>query len=153
MIGAALAQPDLPVSRLPVLGARERAGLVAGWMGGGSDYGETRSLHRLVAEQVDRTPDAEAVCAGSTRLTYAELDRASNRLAHALIDAGCRTESVVGIALERSCELVVALLAALKTGAAFMPLDVSASVRAHPDDAGWLRLPRLSSPIRREPRA
>ena len=80
-------------------------------------------LHELVEMQVDRTPDAVAVVDERSSLTYAELDTRANRLAHWLNGRGVRPDSRVGIALPRSVDLVVAMLAALKAGAAWLPLD------------------------------
>ena len=74
-------------------------------------------------EQVARTPDAPALVFGQERLSYAELNRRANRLAHRLIEAGVGPDVLVGVALERSVEMVVSLLAVLKAGGAYVPLD------------------------------
>ncbi|MFG1677079.1 amino acid adenylation domain-containing protein [Micromonospora sp. NPDC049282] len=80
-------------------------------------------LHRMVAGQAARTPDAEAVRHGDTALSYRDLDRAANRLARVLLAAGVARADRVGVCLPRTPDLVVALLAVLKTGAAYVPLD------------------------------
>ncbi|HEX9668823.1 MAG TPA: AMP-binding protein, partial [Thermoanaerobaculia bacterium] len=82
-----------------------------------------RCLHELVAAQAARTPRAEAVAFAGSSLTYRELDRAANRLAQRLRRLGAGPEAIIAVALERSLELPVALLAALKAGAAYLPLD------------------------------
>ncbi len=81
------------------------------------------SLHALVEAQVRRSPDAVAVICGERRLTYAELNSAANRLARLLMRRGAGPDRLVGVALPRSAELVVALLAVLKAGAAYLPVD------------------------------
>ncbi|MCZ7438683.1 amino acid adenylation domain-containing protein [Micromonospora sp. WMMC241] len=80
-------------------------------------------LHRMLAAQAARTPDAEAVRRGDATLTYRDLDRAANRLARVLLAAGVARGDRVGVCLPRTPELVVALLAVLKAGAAYVPLD------------------------------
>ncbi|MET7967650.1 amino acid adenylation domain-containing protein [Micromonospora sp. NPDC005305] len=80
-------------------------------------------LHRMVAAQAARTPDAEAVRHGDRALSYRELDEAANRLARVLLRRGVTREDRVGVCLPRTPELVVALLAVLRAGAAYVPLD------------------------------
>ncbi|MFD1832035.1 non-ribosomal peptide synthase/polyketide synthase [Streptomyces desertarenae] len=82
-----------------------------------------RTLPEVFREQAARTPDAPAVLAGAERLTYRQLDERSNRLARLLVDAGAGPERFVALALPRTAELVVALLAVLKSGAAYLPVD------------------------------
>src|SRR5262249_40414027 len=81
------------------------------------------SFPALFEAQVERSPQATALVFEDTALTYAELNARANRLVHYLISLGAGPESLVGIALERSVELVVALLGTLKAGAAYLPLD------------------------------
>jgi len=83
---------------------------------------ESFSVPERFSEQVARTPDAIAVSAGETRLTYRELDQRANQLAHRLIALGVRQDDRVAILLERSIDLVVAILATVKSGAAYVPL-------------------------------
>ncbi|HYE40489.1 MAG TPA: condensation domain-containing protein, partial [Ramlibacter sp.] len=80
-------------------------------------------VHRQIEQQVRRTPEAIALVYGNQQLSYAELNRRANRLAHRLIELGVGPEVRVGLALERSVEMVVALLAVLKAGGAYVPLD------------------------------
>jgi amino acid adenylation domain-containing protein len=82
-------------------------------------------LHHLIEAQAQRTPEAPAVVFEGDELTYRELDRRANRLAHRLQALGVGPETLVGIHLERSAEMVVGLLAALKAGGAYLPLDPS----------------------------
>ena len=83
----------------------------------------TTTLMELFEAQVERTPEAMALSFGQQRLSYAELNGQANRVAHYLMAKGIGRESLVGIALERSPEMVVAIVGVLKTGAAYVPLD------------------------------
>ena len=87
------------------------------------EYPGEALLHGLIEEQVHRTPDAVAVVFEGASLTYSELERLSNQLAHCLLSKGVRTDSLVGVCMERSLEMVVALVGVLKAGAAYVPLD------------------------------
>ena len=80
-------------------------------------------VHELIGAQARRTPDAAAVISGTAQLTYGELDRWCNQVAHRLIAAGVGPGALVGVCLERSFELVVALVAIWKAGGAYVPLD------------------------------
>ncbi|MFI0819508.1 non-ribosomal peptide synthase/polyketide synthase [Streptomyces sp. NPDC021098] len=122
LLEAAAAGPDRPISAFGLTGAAERERLLGTWNGAVSPLPPT-TLPRAFEEQAARTPDAVAVTDGGTDLTYAELNARANRLAHALIGRGAGPEQVVAVALPRSAGLVVALLAVLKAGAAYLPLD------------------------------
>src|SRR5437764_435628 len=80
-------------------------------------------IHDLFETQVKRTPQATAVVSGAERVSYAQLNRKANRLAHYLRRNGVKPEDRVGICAERGVEMVVALLAVLKAGGAYVPLD------------------------------
>ncbi|MGW0822974.1 amino acid adenylation domain-containing protein [Streptomyces sp. NPDC002845] len=122
MADMADADPDLPVGMLDVLSADERRCLLG--MGDATAAGVPAApVPRLFEEQVRRTPDAAAVVADGTTVTYGELNARANRLAHALAARGIGVEDVVALALPRSSELVVAVLAVLKAGAAYVPVD------------------------------
>ncbi|MFL9869976.1 condensation domain-containing protein, partial [Paraburkholderia fungorum] len=90
-----------------------------------ADYGETLPVHRVIEAQVRSTPDAQAVLFGDTALTYAELNARANQLAHRLSAQGVGPDVRVGIAVERSVEMVVGLLAIMKAGGAYVPFDPS----------------------------
>ena len=117
------ADADLPIADLPMLSPSERHQLRAEWNDTVVVRPPVARLHRLVETQVDRTPDAEAVRSGGESLSYRELDRRANRLAHHLRSLGVGPEVLVGVMLERSLDLVVALLGVLKAGGAYVPLD------------------------------
>jgi amino acid adenylation domain-containing protein len=87
------------------------------------DLPEHATVHGLFSARAARTPDAAAVIAENGTLTYGELDRASNRLARALLDFGVTRETMVGVMLDRSPAMIVAMLAALKAGGAYLPLN------------------------------
>ncbi len=94
-----------------------------GWNNTGHDFGPVGAIHYLFEEQARLHPQAVAVVFEEKRLTYAELNTRSNKLAHYLTRLGVGPEKVVGICLERSLEMLVALLAVLKAGGAYLPLD------------------------------
>ncbi|MGX7828173.1 amino acid adenylation domain-containing protein [Actinokineospora sp. 24-640] len=120
--------PDALVGTLDLLTAGERAELAAEWDASANPVVE-RTVAELLAEQAARTPDATALVFGEQRLTYAELDARINRLTRLLLARGAGPEKVVALALPRSVEMVVALFAVLRAGAAYLPLDLD-----HPVD-------------------
>ncbi|WP_233159484.1 non-ribosomal peptide synthetase [Pseudonocardia sp. MH-G8] len=116
-----VADPDRPVARLPLLDADERAAVLA--MG---DIAPRRTRRPLLAEfaaWVRRRPGAEAVVCRGRSLTYAELERQANQLAHALVAQGVAPQDPVAVLLGRDIEMVVALLGVLKAGAVYVPMD------------------------------
>jgi nonribosomal peptide synthetase CepB len=114
--------PDALFGRLEVLADSERRELVESW-------NQTRrelpaaTLAELFEQQARRSPEAVAVVAGDSELTYAELDWRADRLARRLVELGACPETLVGVVTERSVELITALLAVVKAGAAYLPLD------------------------------
>lgn len=93
------------------------------WNATSTDYPRDRTVAQLFEEVVSASPDSVALVFGNTRLTYAELNARANRLAHRLHAAGVGPETLVGCCLDRSIELIVALIAILKAGGAYVPLD------------------------------
>ncbi|MBO4259411.1 condensation domain-containing protein, partial [Streptomyces griseorubiginosus] len=128
VLRAIVADPDQPVGRLDVLTEEERDRVLGAWNDTAHEVADTSVLD-LFRAQAARTPHAPAVTSGGRTLSYADLDTRSNRLAQALADRGAAPERFVAIALPRDCDTVVALLATLKTGAAYLPLDPD-----HPTD-------------------
>ncbi|MFI6744033.1 amino acid adenylation domain-containing protein [Nonomuraea sp. NPDC050451] len=122
LLDRVVADPGAPIGRLPLMGEEERA-LVAGWATGPVTPPPRRCLHELVEETVRQAPDAVAVISATERLTYAELDARAARLAGELRAQGAGPDRPVAVCLRRSAELVVALLAVLKAGGAYLPLD------------------------------
>jgi amino acid adenylation domain-containing protein len=121
---SALADLDRPLARLEMLGESERRRSLYDWNETGRPYSKDKCFHQLFEEHAARTPDAAALSFEDVRLTYAELNARANQLARHLRRAGVGPESLVGISLPRSAELVVALLGVLKAGGAYVPLDV-----------------------------
>ncbi|MFD6550206.1 amino acid adenylation domain-containing protein [Streptomyces sp. NPDC058398] len=122
LLADALARPDALVGELELLGAEERERVLVEWNDTGHDVA-SRTWPEMFAEQVRLRPDAVALVFEDVRLTYAELDARANRLAHTLIARGAGPERVVALAVPRSAELIVAEVAVLKAGAAYLPVD------------------------------
>ncbi|GAA2897038.1 MULTISPECIES: non-ribosomal peptide synthetase [Streptomyces] len=120
LLEAVVRDPDRPISRVDVLSGSERRHLLGDT---GRPARAAGTIPELFRAQVRATPDAIAVVADGATLTYGELNTRANRLAHALVARGVGPEDVVALALPRSHDLVVALLAVLKSGAAYLPLD------------------------------
>jgi amino acid adenylation domain-containing protein len=115
--------PGAPVRAVQVLAGDERAQVVAGW----NDTARALpavTVPALLEERAGQCPDAVAVVCGDVRLSYAELNGQANRLARLLVSRGAGPESLVAVVMERSADLVVALLGVLKAGAAYLPVDL-----------------------------
>src|SRR6185295_7111621 len=123
LLAAALAESGAGISELPLLSLAEGHQLLAEWNDTEVPRSRGTLLHGLFEAQVARTPDASAVAFEGKTLTYVALDERASRLARHLRRLGCGPESRVGIALDRSPDLIVALLGILKTGAAYVPID------------------------------
>jgi amino acid adenylation domain-containing protein len=123
VLDGVIANPDRRVSSLPLLGADERQLVLRDWNETATDLGAACCLHQLVEAQAERTPDAVAVFAEGERLTYAQLNGRANQLARYLRARGVGPDVIVGIAVERSPAMIVGLLAVLKAGGAYLPLD------------------------------
>jgi amino acid adenylation domain-containing protein len=111
------------IERLPLLSEAERQQVLYEWNATEAEYPREKLVHQLFEEQVEKTPDAVAVAYEDTTLSYAELNRRANQLAHHLRELGVGPDERVAICLERSLEMVVGLLAVLKAGGAYVPLD------------------------------
>ncbi|RPI91138.1 MAG: amino acid adenylation domain-containing protein, partial [Planctomycetaceae bacterium] len=118
----AMATPEAPLHRLEILEPAERRRLFLEFTSP-SPPGPETTLPALFEEQVTRSPEAVALVCGSESVTYAELNARANRLAHRLLKSGVGPESLVGVFLERSLEMVEVLLAIVKAGGAYLPLD------------------------------
>ncbi|MGC4099605.1 MAG: amino acid adenylation domain-containing protein [Nitrospira sp.] len=123
LLHSALENPLSKLSVLPTLTASERQHMLQDWNRTKRDYPHSECFPQLFEAQAERTPEAVAVSMGQTVLRYGELNARANQLAHYLRTRGARPGVAVGIGLERSVEMVIALIAVLKTGAAYVPLD------------------------------
>ena len=124
LLGHATEDPGAPVEQLRLLSDGERGRLVTAFNATEAAIPE-RTVAELFGEQAGRTPDALAVVSGSAALSYAALETRSSQLAHRLRELDVRPETPVAIVMERSAELLVAILGVLKAGGAFVPLDPS----------------------------
>ncbi|TQN28363.1 amino acid adenylation domain-containing protein/thioester reductase-like protein [Haloactinospora alba] len=121
LLAAGTADPDRPVAALPLLSAEERRQAVGQ---GPSDLGAADTpVHQRFAEQARRRPEATALSDEATHLSYGELERRANRVAHVLRRRGVGPGAFVGIMLDRNADLVAAILGVLKSGAAYLPVD------------------------------
>jgi amino acid adenylation domain-containing protein len=123
LLESAAANPEQRVSRLTLLTEAERDQILNKWNCARADIPQSRCLHELFESQVKRNPDAVAVVCEQQQLTYLELNRRANQLARSLRNLGVATEHLIGICLDRSPDMILALLAVLKAGAAYVPLD------------------------------
>ncbi|MFQ6142325.1 non-ribosomal peptide synthase/polyketide synthase [Streptomyces seoulensis] len=122
LLAAVADDPDRPLGALPLTGPDETKALLEQGVGAFRPVPEA-TLADLFQRQAARTPDAVALADGERRLTYADVDKAANRLAHRLIRDGAGPEHIIALALPRSAATVVAQLAVAKAGAAFLPVD------------------------------
>jgi hypothetical protein len=118
-----VANPEQRISELSLLSSKEREQLLFEWNQTCADYPQNLSLHQMFEQQVERSPNALALIAQSEKLTYQHLNQRVNQLAHYLRKLGVTQETLVAICLERSIEMVVGILAVLKAGGAYIPLD------------------------------
>jgi len=126
------AEPNRTVGDLELLNADEERTLIVGFNQHEQPGGNPQmlldgraTLHELFEDQVRKQPHRLALTCDGTSLTYAEMNRQANRLAHRLIELGVGPDSLVGLSLERSSNLVIAILAVLKAGAAYVPIDLA----------------------------
>lgn len=116
-------RPETRLTELTMLSSAETAQILEQFNDTHSDYAQDRMVHQLFEAQVERSPEKIALIAGDVQLTYDELNRRANRLAHRLRQYGVGPEKVVALLIDRSAEMVVALLGVLKAGGAYLPID------------------------------
>ncbi len=123
LLAGIVTHPEQQLSDLPLLTGAEQHQLLVEWNDTQSDYPEHLCIHQLFELQVQQQPEAVAVVFEGNALTYGELNRRANALAHNLQASGVGPDVLVGVCMERSIEMVVALLGILKAGGAYVPLD------------------------------
>ena len=129
LLAAALRSPTTPISQLPILTEAERAQQLVEWNDTDAAWPVDATLHGLFEAQARSRPDAVAVQCGAVALSYAELDRRANRLAHRLRARGVGPDTLVAVCMEKSVDIVATLFGILKAGGAYVPVDP-----AYPDD-------------------
>jgi len=123
LLEGAIANPQQTLGQLPLLTEVEQQQILVEWNQTQTDYPKDSFVHELFTEQVARTPDAIALEFEGQQLSYRELNRRANQLAHYLQGMGLQPDVLVGLCVERSPEMVVGLLGILKAGAAYVPID------------------------------
>ena len=122
LLSSIVANPEQSICELPLLSPEEQYQLLVEWNDTNYDYSKL-CIHQLFEAQVEKTPDKIAVLFESQQLTYQELNQKANQLAHYLQSVGIETQTRVGICLERSEKMLIGLLAILKAGGTYIPLD------------------------------
>ncbi|MDZ8065183.1 MAG: amino acid adenylation domain-containing protein [Nostoc sp. DedQUE08] len=123
LLMAIIASPQTSLSQLSLLTATERHKILVEWNNTQTDYPQDKCIHQIFAQQAQLTPNAVAVEFTEEKLTYRELNQRANQLAHFLQSLGVKPEVLVGICVEHSVEMLVAMLGVLKAGGAYVPLD------------------------------
>ncbi len=123
LLAGVVADPSQRLSALPILTPAERSQMLVDWNATRKEYPVEQCFHQLFEAQVERTPEAVAVTFENQQLTYRELNRRANQLARHLKKLGVGPETMVGVCLERSPEMLIGLLGILKAGGAYVPLD------------------------------
>ena len=125
LLETVVTNPDQRISELPMLTEAERHQLLVAWNDTRREYPKDKCVHHLVEAQEEKTPHAVAAVFDDQNLTYRDLNARANQLAHYLIKFGVGPETLVGICMERSLDMVVGLLGILKAGGAYVPLDAA----------------------------
>jgi amino acid adenylation domain-containing protein len=123
LLRGVVANPDERISNLPLLSSHEAQQLLLQWNETDAEYPKDLCLHQIFERQAEKTPDAAALIFEEQRLTFAELNARANQVAHYLQRMWIGPESLVGVLMERSTEMIVGLLGILKAGGAYVPLD------------------------------
>lgn len=142
LLESIVSDPEQCIAKLQLLTAPEIQQLLVEWNDTKSNYTEYQCIHQLFEAQVEKTPNAVAIVFENQQLSYRELNNRANHLAYHLQNLGVKPEVLVGICMERSLEMVVAVLGVLKAGGAYLPLDP-----AHPQERLAFILKDTQSPL------
>lgn len=123
LLDRCIAAPQQAIASLSLLSNAQQQQILYDWNDTTITYPLERCTHQWIEQQVESTPDAVALIFGESQLTYNQLNQKANSLAHRLIERGVGHDVLVGIAIERSLDMVIGLLAILKAGGAYVPLD------------------------------
>jgi amino acid adenylation domain-containing protein len=123
LLSGIIANPKHPIATVPLMTETERHQLLIEWNNTQTNYPSHLCIHQLFEQQAAQTPHAIAVTFKEAQLTYQELNEQANQLAHLLVELGVETETFVAICVERSLEMIIGLLAILKAGGTYIPLD------------------------------
>lgn len=123
LLEAVVAAPDVPISRVSLVNGTERERMLVEWNDTHVDYSHDMCLHEVFEEQARSVPQNVAVVFEGDEISYEDLNRRANQLAHHLRSLGVRAETPVGLYVERSIDMIVGLLAILKAGGVYVPLD------------------------------
>jgi amino acid adenylation domain-containing protein len=123
LLSGVVQNPDIPLSRLPLMSEVERDEMLVTWNDTRKDYPTETCIHELFEQQVDRSPDACAVVSGETALSYGELNTKAAEVADRLREAGVRPGACVVICIDRSLDMLIGLFGVLKAGCTYVPLD------------------------------
>ncbi len=142
LLRSVVIEPEQLIGRLNLMSVGERQLILEKWNQTDREYALDKTIHQLVEEQVERAPKAVAIVMGQDSLKYEELDGLANKLAWRLRDCGVGPDVMVGLCLERSIEMVIAMLGILKAGGAYVPLDPEL-----PDERlGWI-ISEIRTPV------
>jgi amino acid adenylation domain-containing protein len=123
LLDTIVATPSVELDQIPLTDLREQRKKLTAWNNTAADYPRNTPLHELLAQTAAKFPDKTALVVAQKTLTYRQLTEAANQAAHVLRRSGIGTGDVVGVMLDRSPDLLIALLAVLKAGAAYLPID------------------------------
>jgi amino acid adenylation domain-containing protein len=115
--------PDIKLENISLLTGKEMMQIIREFNNTRSIFPQEKTIYKLFEEQVEKTPDAIAIIYGNTRLSYRDLNNKSNKLARIIRGKGVNPDSIVGIMVERSYEMIVGIMGILKAGGAYMPID------------------------------
>jgi amino acid adenylation domain-containing protein len=129
LLQAVVSDINRPLSAVPLTSGRERQQLLFEFNRTDAHYPRDKTIHRLFEQQVEKAPGNTAVIYNGRKLTYRELNNKVNRLAHLLREKGIKADTIVGIMVERSMEMIVGIFAILKAGGAYLPIDAETPVQ------------------------